>query len=144
MECIVKIWLLNDHFSPEYAEAHHHGEESENNRKYLWMDELAITSTITAFEKLDGVEYPLQGERGGKAFSYAIKDMQLVELVDSNGSKTYIGASRILIESLEIERGEQLEIRLFLKGEEPLSNPIPGIYIAARSFPKELIADAEG
>jgi hypothetical protein len=144
MECIVKIWLLNDHFSPEYAEAHHKGEESENNRKYLWMDELAITSTIVGVEKLEGVAYPLQGERGGKTFSYSIEDMVLVELVDAVGAKTYIGASRVLIENLEILEGDSLEIRIQLKGEEPLSNPIPGIYIAARSFPRELIVDAEG
>jgi hypothetical protein len=31
---------------------------------------------------------------------------------------------------------------VYLKDFEPMSNPVPGIYIAAQEFPKELIEHA--
>lgn len=36
MKLKAHFYLLNIDFSPEYAEANHNGEESENNIKYEW------------------------------------------------------------------------------------------------------------
>lgn len=49
-ECIFHVYLLNEHFSPEYAEAQHGGKDSENNRRYDWEDEFAITSAVKNIE----------------------------------------------------------------------------------------------
>ncbi len=140
MKCRIHFFLLNDHFSIEHAEAHHAGEESESNRKYEWEDELEITTTVDDLVMHENAIYPIQGEMpDGKAFRYDVERMRLFELKSAENS-TFIGCSESLLDSYELEdlKNERI-IKVFLKDFEPLSNPIPGIYIAAQEFPKELI-----
>lgn len=140
MSCLVKVYLLNDHFSPEYADAQHNGQESENNRRFLWEDEFAITTTVQDIELVEDTNYALKGVRGNQEeFCYSVPNMLLFR-IKCGSSTIEVGASHVLIERHEIKRDDQFEIILYLKGEEPLSNPITGIYIAAADFPKELIS----
>ena len=37
------------------------------------------------------------------------------------------------------EKEDETVIRIYLKDYEPMSNPVPGIYIASQEFPKELV-----
>ena len=52
----------------------------------------------------------------------------------------YVGASKCIIDhcSLSID-DTNYTIRIYLKDYEPMANPIPGIFIASKSFPKALI-----
>ena len=40
------FYMLNDDFSPEYAEANFEGKESENNPAYEWEDELELSEGL--------------------------------------------------------------------------------------------------
>lgn len=141
MECKIHVYLLNEHFSAEHAEAHHNGEESENNLKYEWEDEFSVTSSVDAVEIHENVSFPLQGEMpDGSAFSHDVENMFLFEIKSSDAPSTFIGASKSIVEEHELIKEEtRFVIRLFLKDYEPMSNPIPGIYIASKEFPKALI-----
>lgn len=141
MECKIHVYLLNEHFSAEHAEAHHNGEESENNLKYEWEDEFSVTSSVESVEILENVSFPLQGEMpDGSAFSHDVENMFLFEIKSSDAPSTFIGASKSIVEEHELIIEEtRFVIRLFLKDYEPMSNPIPGIYIASKEFPKALI-----
>ena len=140
-ECIVNVYLLNEHFSPEYAEAQHNGKESENNLRYEWEDEFAITSDVLSVTAIENASFPLQGEMpDGQIFSYEVARMLLFEIASSDAPTTYVGASASIVDSYEIDQsGEDIRLKIFLKDYEPMSNPIPGIYIASKEFPKELI-----
>ena len=140
-ECIVNVYLLNEHFSPEYAEAQHNGKESENNLRYEWEDEFAITSDVLSITAIENASLPLQGEMpDGQIFSHEVTRMLLFEIASSDAPTTYVGASASIVDSYEIDQsGEDIRLKIFLKDYEPMSNPIPGIYIASKEFPKELI-----
>jgi hypothetical protein len=76
----------------------------------------------------------------GSAFSHDVENMFLFEIKSSDAPSTFIGASKSIVEEHELIKEEtRFVIRLFLKDYEPMSNPIPGIYIASKEFPKALI-----
>lgn len=141
MKCNIHVYLLNDNFSPEHAEAHHGGEESEYNLKYEWEDEFSITSDVKEVIVHENAAFPLAGELpDGKPFSHDVENMFLFEIKSSDAPSTFVGASASIIDSQELIKDEAgFSIKLFLKDYEPMSNPIPGIYIASKEFPKALI-----
>jgi hypothetical protein len=141
MKCTIHVYLLNEHFSPEHAEAHHDGNESENNQRYEWEDEFAVTSIVTAVELHENAAFPLQGELpDGKPFKEEVSAMTLFEIKSSDAPSTFIGASMSIIENHELLKNEEgFTIKLYLKDYEPMANPVPGIYIAAQEFPKALV-----
>ncbi len=141
MSCRVHVYLLNEHFSEEHAKEHHGGESSENNRKHQWEDELEITSDVTEVLLHENVSFPLQGELpDGSAFQYEVKQMDLFEVRSSDGPTVFVGASASIIDRCfsNSENGTHT-VEIYLKDNEPMANPIPGIYIASKEFPKELI-----
>jgi len=138
MNCKVHFFLLNDDFSIEHAEANHGGKESENNRLHEWEDELEITTDVTGMVIHEGVSFPLQGQfPDGRDFNFEIRNMRLFELTGEQ--KTIVGCSEMLLDSYEWSEEEGGMLKVYLKDYEPLTNPIPGIYIAVQEFPKELI-----
>lgn len=141
MNCNIHVYLLNEHFSIEHAEMHHKGEESENNLKYEWEDEFSITSDVTRVLIHENVAFPLEGELpDGKPFKHEVENMFLMEIMSSDAPSTYVGASMSILDSHEIIEGENgFTLKLFLKDYEPMANPIPGIYVASKEFPKALI-----
>jgi hypothetical protein len=140
MKCKIHFYLLNDHFSVEHAEANYEGKESELNRRYEWQDEMDITNDVLKAEIHEKATYPIQGTMpDGNAFTHEISNMRLIEL-SSEGGATYVGCSESILDSVDIdESNDTITVKVYLKDYEPLANPIPGIYIAAQEFPKELI-----
>jgi hypothetical protein len=68
--------------------------------------------------------------------------MLIFDVVNDDGSVTQLAASESLVDRFENSKDEQRwKIELFLKDYEPMANPIPGIYIASKSFPSELITE---
>lgn len=141
MKCKIHIYLLNDLYSQEFADEHHEGNPSIDNVKYDWEDELSISSDVTAVKEYKSASYPLAGmDEQDQAFQYDIPNMHLFEIQSSDAPAVFVGASESIISSTSctnLENGFVIEITL--KDYEPMSNPIPGIFIAAKSFPKELI-----
>ena len=140
MQLNVHFYMLNEHFSQDHADAQHNGEESENNLKYEWEDELAISHSVKSLTPIRKGVYTIQGILGDdKQFAYDIPETLVFNIEGEDGSMTQMACSEILVENfevLEIEGGKRLNV--YLKEEEPHTNPIPGIYIALQEFPKEL------
>ena len=142
MKCKIHIFLLNDDFSIEHAEANHDGKESENNRLYEWEDELNITTDVVGMEEHQDAIYPLQGQfPDGKDFKFEIAGMRLFEL--KGEQQTIVGCSESLLSSFEWTEAEHMFVlKIYLKDYQPLTNPISGMYFTIQEFPKELIFDA--
>jgi hypothetical protein len=141
MKCKIHTFLLNDAYSQDYADKHHKGNPSEDNQKFEWEDELEVSNPISALTELKDEIYLLQGTLpDGKDFSYPIPNMRLVKIESTNAPSFFIGCSESILEELSIKKNNEItNIEIYLKDYEPLSNPIPGIYIGSKSFPKELI-----
>lgn len=141
MKLNVHFYLLNYDFSPEYAEANHNGQPSENNRFYDWEDEFSLTNDITHVEVLRHANYTLKGSKeDGVSFEEKVVGMILFEAYDADGTLTQLGCSESILDSYElVEKNNELFLEVTLIEREPLSNPIVGIYIAASEFPKNLI-----
>ena len=76
----------------------------------------------------------------GSGFSYPVSNMRLVKIESEDAPSFFVGCSESILHELHIQNNEQEAIiEIYLKDYEPLSNPIPGIYIGSKSFPKELI-----
>jgi len=140
MTCRIHFYLLNDHFSQEYADERNNGEPTEMNRKYLWEDEFTIKTSVTKVDARDFEMYPLQGKRGEEAFTEEVADMRLFYLMDMDAPVAVVGCSEVLLDSYSIQENEdEIVLEAYMKGEEPLANPVTGIYIASRYFPESLI-----
>ena len=140
MQLNVHFYMLNEHFSQDHADAQHNGEESENNLKYEWEDELAISHTIKSLTPIRKGVYTIQGSLGeDQPFAYEIPETLVFNIEGEDGSITQLACSESIVDSYEIIDGkEEMRLNVFLKEEEPHTNPIPGIYIALQEFPKEL------
>ncbi len=141
MNCKIHIYLLNDLYSQELADLEHEGNQSIDNIKYEWEDELSISSDVTSVKEISDVDYPLAGmDENNEAFQFDIPNMRLFEICSSDAPNVYVGASESIVSSTKLENStDTYTIEIFLKDYEPMSNPTPGIFIAAKSFPKELI-----
>ena len=141
MNCKIHIYLLNDLYSQELADLEHEGNQSIDNIKYEWEDELSISSDVTSVKEISDVDYPLAGmDENNEAFQFDIPNMRLFEICSSDAPNIYVGASESIVSSTKLEETtDTYTIEIFLKDYEPMSNPTPGIFIAAKSFPKELI-----
>ena len=140
MQLNAHFYLLNDNFSPEYAEANHGGKESENNPKYEWEDELSVSSGLQKIDILRDEVYHLKGETSEGPFSYAIPANFVVRLTMMDGKIGEFSVSESILDSFEWEE-EKHELHVYIKDYEPFSNPVPGVYIASKEFPKPLIIE---
>jgi hypothetical protein len=139
MDFTACFYKLNEDFSPEFAEAQHSGQPSENNRLYEWEDELILKNDIKSVDILEGVTYFLKGEQNGKQFDEPVNGMVLFNILGTDNSITQMACSQVLIENYKLTEEDSFKLEVFFKGEEPLSNPVPGVYIALQDFPKSLI-----
>lgn len=141
MNCKIHIHLLNELYSQELADAQHNGKESADNLRYEWEDELEITSEVTEIKELPTATYTLAGyDENDSLFSYEIPEMYLFEIHTAENPCTYVGASQTIVDHCTLEQqNESYTIRIFLKDYEPMANPVPGIFIASKAFPKALI-----
>ncbi len=141
MKCTINVYLLNEHFSEEHAEANNDGKESELNPRYEWEDELSITSNVVDVKVHENSIYPLQGTMpDGESFAIEVPKMRLFEIISLDAPTAYVACSESILEAVELtENSDAFSLKIYLKDFEPMSNPIPGVYIAAQEFPKKLV-----
>ena len=141
MICTIHTYLLNDLYSQELADSQNKGEQTPDNKKYDWEDEMSISSRVKEVEELIDSSYFLAGSLGdGSNFSIEVPKMRLLKITSSDAQDLYVGASESIISEVRINRNEiHWKIEIFIKDLEPMANPIPGIYIASKEFPKELV-----
>jgi hypothetical protein len=140
MQVTGHFYLLNEHFSQEHADAQHGGKESENNLKIEWEDELALKNEISSIEIHRKSVFNIAGAfESGESFSYPVENMIRFDLIGKDDTITQFACSEDVVEEFEIREEEAGQsIHIFMKEEEPFTNPIPGVYIALQDFPKEL------
>ena len=141
MICKAHFYLLNDHFSIEHANENFNGEESELNRRHEWEDELEIKTEVSDVHVEENGTYVLQGELpGGDSFSNSISKMRLFNITNGEQVVAQLACSESILSSFDIEKSDEVfVVKIYIKDDEPLANPVPGVYIAAQEFPKELI-----
>jgi len=137
--CVFRCLLLNDLFSQKIANEVHNGEESSDNIKYQWEDELVV-SEIQEHTVIKSGTYILMGSHGTLGdFSFAIENMTLFTLNSKTGNITQFAFSKELVSDMQVVEDEDgLLVTIELKDNEPFINPIPGIYITNRDFPNAL------
>lgn len=133
--------MLNEHFSQEHADANFEGRPSVNNRLYDWEDEMRITNPVSNIIEHRKVSFPLQGELpSGEPFKHDVTNMFLFEIQSENQPATFVGCSESILDSFEQKtEGDTIYLKIFIRDYEAYANPVPGIYIASKEFPKELI-----
>lgn len=141
MKLTAHFFLLNDHFSPEYAEANHGGKESENNPLYEWEDEFEVSEGLASVEVVRKGTFHLAGELpDGKPFNCPVYEMFLLELKMQDGQVGHFGVSESILDSFTLEGDANHQVlKVYIKDYEPLANPMAGVFIASKEFPKELI-----
>ena len=141
MICTIHTYLLNDLYSQDLADSQNNGKQSPDNKKFDWEDEMSVSSSVKDVEELLDSSYFLAGSLGdGSNFSIEVPKMRLLKITSTDSPDLYVGASESIISEVRINRNENhWKIEIYIKDLEPLANPIPGIYIASKEFPKELV-----
>jgi hypothetical protein len=141
MKCTIHTYLLNDLYSQELADSQNNGEQSPDNKKFDWEDEMNVSSRVQDVEELLDSSYFLAGSLGdGSNFSIEVPKMRLLKITSTDSPDLYVGASESIISEVRINRNKNhWKIEIYIKDFEPMANPVPGIYIASKEFPKELV-----
>lgn len=126
-------------FSQDLANSMYKGEESEDNKRFHWEDELRIRGvhnievSVSNTYDLAGI-HPVNGK-----FTHCIANMRVVNLCHEDNLLAVIAVSECLISSFSLdETSESFFLTIDLKDDEPFINPIVGIYIANRDIPRDL------
>ncbi len=138
MEIKVNIKLVNSDFSQSIAEDFYNGEESDENVKYNWEDELIIRD-VENFSIQNNETYTLQYEWQKKTINHEVPRCTILNCSKGNIT-TQLIFSRAIIKStnkINNEAGDVL-FEIYLKDTLGFYNPIDGIYISKEYFPKEL------
>lgn len=140
MKVNIHFFQVNSDFSPEHAEAHHNGEESENNLKHDWEDEFEISQNLEKVEVIRKGVFYLQGQLPNKTmFKEPVENMFLIAMTLNDGQVGYMGVSEsMLIDFTEERKGVDVTYKIYIKDYEPCWNEMPGLFIAAKEFPKNL------
>jgi hypothetical protein len=142
MKINAHFFLLNDDFSPEYAEANHGGNESDNNPLYEWEDEFSVSEDLEDVILEEKSTYILQGDTNEGPFSFEIPNMLVARLKMKSGVEGAFAISESIVDSYTFEKEEDgFRFKVYIKDYEPLADPIPGVYIASKEFPTELARD---
>ena len=131
------FYQLSSDFSQEHADAHHEGQESENNVKIRWEDEILISQGAVFKEASEG-EFTLQGETDKGSFTYVIPNMMLETFTAENGETIIAVSKSLILDSSEESSDELVHKKIYMTDEDVIVNPFPGLYVSVADFPEEL------
>lgn len=141
MAFLVNVYMNNELFSQNFADEFHKGEESEDNKLFEWEDEMNLKGEIMEVDVERDASYIIRGEKGdGERFEVNVPNMMVFNFIREDNALIQVACSESLYADHELIVNDKI-LTLFLKGE-PYANPVPGIYIASREFPKELTPSA--
>jgi len=136
--------LVNSDFNQSIADDFYNGQESEDNIKHLWEDELLVNEPVKDFKIKHNENFFLKGlYPDDKPFSFEITDVTTVDCKTESGTPTQFAVSKKLIKKTEKvvdEKTGETHFYFYLKDAVPFKNPMPGVYIINKNFPKELTA----
>mgnify|MGYP005721453963 CR=1 FL=1 len=135
--------MLNSDFNQSIADDFNDGDESEDNVKRVWEDELKVAQSVVAHKISHNQTYTLAGFYGDdKPFEFKIPNVSLIECETNSGENIKFAVSKKLIKSIDKNINEEKNeghITVYLKDSTPLENPVSGVYIDKADFPKELL-----
>ena len=133
--------LINPDFSQGFADDLHNGQESEDNIKHLWEDELKVSEPVKEFKVRNNAEYTLAGYLPDDTqFSFDIPEVTVCDCTTASGQKMQFAVSKKLIKKTQKiidDKKDETHMYFYLRGL-PMENPMDGIYILKKDFPKEL------
>lgn len=141
MKVTVSFKEINSDFNQEYADTTNNGEESEDNIKCTWEDELNVTEEVESVKIFNRETYYLRGSIDGVGFEYEIPDMTIFQCNTKKGETIQFAVSRKLVKETDKKTNlstGNINFIFYLKDKEPAHNPVPGVYIADKYFPTEL------
>ncbi len=142
MNLYLHFILVNSEFNKGLADDLYNGEESEDNIKHLWEDELLVSEPVKEFKILNNAIYTLAGHfPDDKAFSFEIWDMTIVDCKTESGKTMQFAVSKKLLKKTEKivdETTKDTHLYFYLRDTIPMENPMDGVYIVKTEFPKEL------
>ncbi len=143
MEHHFHFLFLNPVFDQEIADEEHNGQETEDNIKFLWEDELIIPSVGDVTFTENGT-YNLIVYKGRKKMKFPIKESRLISVPSGENQVTEMVVTEDLIENYELKKEEGNPHHYFtLKSMQEPHNPVKGIYISGFHFPEELSDEKE-
>ena len=142
MNLYLHFILVNSEFNQGLANDLYEGQESEDNIKHLWEDELLVSEPVKEFKIKNNAIYTLAGYfPDDKPFSFEIWDTTIVDCLTESGKQMQFAVSKKLLkktEKIEDEKTNDTHLYFYLRDALPLENPMNGIYILRSDFPKEL------
>jgi hypothetical protein len=137
--CQLFCYHVNDLYSQEVADLNHGGEESVDNKRHHWTDELQVRNVKDFSIQANGT-YLLKGEQTSTGpFAFSINEMRMVQMELTDGSKVEFAFSESILDNFEIqEEGDKILLKASFKDSEAFGNPIPGVYISNHAFPESL------
>ncbi len=133
---------VNSEFSIGLANDLYNGEESEDNIKHLWEDELKVSEPIKEFKIRNNVPYTLAGFfPDDNQFSFEIPEMTVCDCITEKGEKMQFAVSKKILKKTEKivdEKKNETHMYFYLRDTFPIENPMNGVYIVKSDFPKEL------
>lgn len=140
MNLRIHFYLLNEDFSQEHADANFGGQESENNQKFEWEDEFEVKD-LKNIELSRKATFNIQGYLPtDELFDVPLTNMFAVKLTTQNNEMAYMGVSESILDSFEEQKeGPTTTLHVYIKDYEPHGELMPGVYVASKEFPKELV-----
>lgn len=142
MDLYLHFILVNSEFNQGLADDLYEGEESEDNIKHLWEDELKVSEPVKEFKIRNNSVYTLSGcFSDEKPFSFEIQDMTVVDCKTGKADSMQFAVSKKLLKKTEKvvnEKTNETHLYFYLRDSQPLENPMNGVYILKSDFPKEL------
>ena len=134
--------LVNSEFNQGIADDLYEGQESEDNIKHLWEDELKVSEPVKEFKIRNNAIYHLQGFFAeDKPFNFEVWDMTIVDVTTLNGTTMQFAVSKKLLKKTDKvvdDKTDETHLYFYLRDTIPMENPMNGAYIDKQSFPKEL------
>lgn len=143
MDLYLHFILVNSEFNQGIANDLNEGQETEDNIKHLWEDELKVSEPVKEFKIKNNTTYTLAGFFSDeKAFSFEIDEITRVDCITENGTEMQFAVSKKLLKKTEKtidEKSGDTHLYFYLRDTQPLENPMNGVYILKSDFPKELL-----
>jgi len=140
MDLHLHFILVNSEFNQGLADDLYKGEETEDNIKFLWEDEFKVAEPVKEFRIRNNTEYTLAGVfPDNKSFSFGIPEMTVVDCITEDGQQMQFAVSKKLLKKTE-RTGDEKEthVYFYLRDSISMENPMNGVYISKKDFPKEL------
>ena len=133
---------VNSEFSQGFADDLHEGQESEDNIKRLWEDELKVSEPITEFKIKNNTSYTLAGFfPDNTEFNFEINDVTVIDCETEKGTKMQFAISKKLLKKTDKvvdDKKNETHLYFYLRDTHEIENPMNGVYIIKTDFPKEL------